>query len=37
MSVVIAVTPHATDDEFSLTFFVTADGVQLVGSINQHG
>jgi len=37
MSVVIAVTPHASDDEFSLTFFVTADGVQLVGSINQHG
>jgi hypothetical protein len=37
MSVAIAVTPHASDDEFSLTFFVTADGVQLVGSINQYG
>jgi hypothetical protein len=37
MSVAIAVTPHASDDEFSLTFFVTADGVQLVGSINEHG
>lgn len=37
MAVAIAVTPHASDDEFSLTFFVTADGVQLVGSINQYG
>jgi hypothetical protein len=37
MSVAIAVTPQASDDEFSLTFFVTADGVQLVGSINQYG
>ena len=37
MSVVIAITPHASDDMFSLTFFVTADGVQLIGSINQHG
>jgi hypothetical protein len=37
IDVEIAVTPHASDEVFSLTFFVTADGVQLIGSINQHG
>lgn len=37
MSVALAVTPHALDDVFSLTFFVTADGIQLQGSIDQHG
>jgi hypothetical protein len=37
MRVAIAITPHETTDTFSLTFFVTADGVQLQGSIDQHG
>lgn len=37
MQVAIAVTPHATTETFSLTFFVTADGIQLQGSIDQHG
>jgi len=37
MRVALAVTPHSPLDTFSLTFFVTADGLQLQGSIDQHG
>jgi len=37
MHVFFAVTPHPPLDAFSLTFFVSADGVELIGSIDQHG
>lgn len=37
MRVSLAVTPHSPLETFSLTFFVTADGLQLQGSIDQHG
>jgi hypothetical protein len=37
LSVVVYATPHPPSGTFSLTFFVTADGAQLIGSIDQHG
>jgi len=37
MRVQISATAVDSAQEFSLTFFVTADGVQLIASIDQHG
>jgi hypothetical protein len=38
LSVTIIVTPEdVTRDDFALTFFVTADGIELQESIDQHG
>lgn len=37
MRVQIVATAAESGQEFSLTFFVTADGVQLIESIDQHG
>ncbi len=37
LRVEIIVTPQASDATFTLTFFVTADGVELQASIDQHG
>ena len=37
MRVQIAVSAADSGQDFSLTFFVTADGVQLIQSIDQHG
>jgi hypothetical protein len=37
MRVALAVTPQSPLQTFALTFFVTADGLELQGSIDQHG